>query len=334
MRRREFLTAAASLAGAATIASRPVHALDDTGTHAIPHLLDGFLALPGNKSAQVDVDDPTNPWQVKYQPDAMLFCGSCFKTFVLTTFLQEVEAGNLDESEQLAVDDSIRSAVSPVFAHLTGTTEARSALEAMIAHSDNTATDIAMKRVGVDRVRKFVSDAGFTKARIPNSTRRFFSYVAGAPQGEDMGWQQIKSLLDQEKPDTATFRPALNDVETMAVPASEFVTYYKRALAGAYLKKPPTLLEFKRIQAMADSIVHVVPANTVAYMKGGSIDWNGFHCMALAGQMIVRDVPVTAAFMHNWTDSDGDAKQITAAYIGAVADAMSKIHKQLTEVRS
>jgi beta-lactamase class A len=271
---------------------------------------------------------------VKYQPDAMLFCGSCFKTFVLTAFLQEVEAGNLDESEQLAVDDSIRSAVSPVFAHLSGTTQARSALEAMIAHSDNTATDIAMKRVGVDRVRKFVADAGFDKARIPDSTRRFFSYVAGAPQGEDMGWKQIEALLAQDKPDTSKYRPALNDVETMSVPASEFVTYYKRALAGDYFKKPDTLLEFKRIQAMADSIVHVVPADTVGYMKGGSIDWNGFHCMALAGQMIARDVPVTVAFMHNWTDGDGDAKEITAAYVKSVADVMGKIHKQLTEVRS
>ena len=38
----------------------------------------------------------------------------------------------------------------------------------------------------------------------------------------------------------------------------------------------------------ADAIAMVVPADTVAYMKGGSIDWNGFHCLAVAGQMIVR----------------------------------------------
>ncbi len=65
----------------------------------------------------------------------------------------------------------------------------------------------------------------------------------------------------------------------MTVPASEFVTYYKRALTGGYFQKPETLTEFKRIQAMADAIALVVPADTVAYMKGGSIDWNGFHCL-------------------------------------------------------
>jgi hypothetical protein len=33
-----------------------------------------------------------------------------------------------------------------------------------------------------------------------------------------------------------------------------------------------------RIQAMADALVHVVPPETVAYGKGGSIDWQGFYC--------------------------------------------------------
>ena len=298
MRRRQFLTSAALLAGSAAIARAPAFAADETADsrrpHAIPHLLDGFLKLPGQKSAQVDVDEATTPWRVTSEPDAELFVGSCFKTFVLAAYLQEVEAGRLDESEQLAVDDSVRSLVSPVLQNLTGTTQARSALEAMIAHSDNTATDVAMKRVTPARVRQFIADAGLKKARIPDSTRRFFSYVAGAPQGEDMGWKGMQAVVDDDKPDTSKYRPALNDVETMAVPASEFVAYYKRALdRRAIFQKPETLTEFKRIQAMADAIALVVPADTVAYMKGGSIDWNGFHCLAVAGQMIVRDTPVT-----------------------------------------
>lgn len=334
MRRRQFLTSAASLAGALSLARMPAQAADGSEAHAVPHLLDSFLALPGKKSAQVDVDESADPWRVKYQPDAELFCGSCFKTFVLATYLREVEAGNLDELEQLPLDDGIRSLVSPVFENLTGTTQARSALEAMIAHSDNTATDMAMKRVTPQKVRAFIAEAGLSKARIPDSTRTFFSYIAGAPKGEDLGWKAVKAIADAEKPDTTKFRPALNDVETMAVPASEFVAYYKRALAGEYFKKPETLTEFKRVQAMADAIALVVPANTAAYMKGGSIDWNGFHCLALAGQMVVRDVPVTAAFLLNWTDADGDAKTITAVYKDAVAEVLSKVHKRLVEVRS
>jgi beta-lactamase class A len=337
MRRRQFLTSAAVLAGSAALAHAPALAADSPGGlagHAIPHLLDEFLKLPGNKSAQIDVDEATAPWRVTSEPDAELFVGSCFKTFVLAAYLQEVEAGRLDESEQLAVDDSVRSLVSPVLQNLTGTTQARCALEAMIAHSDNTATDIAMKRVTPARVRQFVSDAGLAKARIPDSTRRLFSYIAGAPQGEDLGWKAMEAIVESKTPDTSKYRPALNDVESMAVPASEFVTYYKRALTGGYFQKPETLTEFKRIQAMADAIAMVVPADTVAYMKGGSIDWNGFHCLAVAGQMIVRDTPVTFALPYNWTDSDGDQKQLTEGYKDAVAGILSKIHKRLVEVRT
>lgn len=334
MRRRQFLTSAASLAGALAVTRTSASAVEAGAAHAPPHLLEKFLALPGAKSAQVDVDDPANPWRAKYQPDAQLFCGSCFKTFVLATYLREVEAGRLDELEQLTLDDGVRSLVSPVFENLTGTTQARSALEAMIAHSDNTATDMAMKRVTPEKVRAFIAEAGLTKARIPDSTRSFFSYLAGAPHGEDLGWNGVKAVVDAEKPDTSKYRAALNDVETMAVPASEFVAYYKRALAGEFFKEPQTLTEFKRVQAMADAIALVVPPNTAAYMKGGSIDWNGFHCLALAGQMVVGDVPVTAAFMLNWSDGDGDAQKITGEYKDAVADVLAKVHKHLTEARS
>ena len=85
---------------------------------------------------------------------------------------------------------------------------------------------------------------------------------------------------------------------------------------------------------MADVIAVVVPADTVAYAKGGSIDWNGFHCLAVAGQMIVRPTPVTFALTLNWTDSDGDAKQVTGAFKDAVADVLGKVHKRLLEVRA
>lgn len=334
MHRRQFLSSAALLAGSAAVAPRPVLAATarDEAPHAVPHLLAEFLALPGNKSAQVDVDEAAAPWRATFEADKPLFCGSCFKTFVLAAYLQEVEAGQLDEAEQLTLDDSVRSPSSPVFEHLSGTTQARNALEAMIAHSDNTATDMALRRVTPERVRRFIADAGLKDVRIPDSTRRFFSYVAGTPPGEDLSWGQITALFEAERPDASKYRPALNEVESMAVPASQFVAYYKHALAGGYFQKPETLTEFRRIQSLADAIAYVVPADTAAYMKGGSIDWNGFHCIASAGQMIVRGVPVTFALTLNWTDADGNAQDITARYIAAVRDVLGKVHKQLAAV--
>jgi beta-lactamase class A len=325
IRRREFLV----LAGAAAVAPTRVGATP-IGSGGIPGLLDDFLALPGNKSAQLDVDAVTEPWRVTHDPDAPLFCGSAFKTFVLATYLREVEAGRLSEAEQLVIDDSIRSVGGGVFEHLSGTTEARNVLEAMIAHSDNTATDVALNRVGPDKVRAFIAEAGLHQARIPDSTRRFFSYIAGYPVGEDMGWKGIGEM-QTGKTDDRTPRPPINDEETMVCPAAEFVSYYKRALAGDFFAKKETLVEFKRIQAMADAIALVVPQDTPAYLKGGSIDWNGFHCLTVAGQMIVAATPVTFCLMLNWSDGDGEKAAVEGRYKQTVAEILRRTRKQVLE---
>jgi beta-lactamase class A len=199
MHRRHFFTAAGLLIVSALGRGKANATVLRSGRDKVaPRLLKAFLSLPGEKSAQIDVDAPRHPWRIAHEPDALLFCGSCFKTFVLTTFLQEVEAGRLSESDQIDINDDIRSVGGGVFDFLTGTASARTVLEAMISHSDNTATDAAMLRVGVDKVRTFLLKAGLTQARIPDSTRRFFSYVAGYPPGEDMGWaglQAISALL-------------------------------------------------------------------------------------------------------------------------------------------
>lgn len=327
MHRRQFL-AASGLAAAAL--SRPVTVLaaeqQAGGEQIAKGLLDAFVALPGTRSAQVDIDGPRGLRRLAYQPDSPLFCGSCFKTFVLTTYLQGVEAGILTESEQLPIDDSIRSVGGGVFEFLTGTASARTVLEAMIAHSDNTATDAAMLRVGVDKVRAFTQSAGLTAARIPDSTRRFFSYLAGYPAGADMGWAGLQAM--QAGKPGGPLRPAINDQQTMVCPASQFVAYYKRALAGAFFRKQATLVEFKRIQAMADAIALVVPADTPAYAKGGSISWDGFYCLAVAGQMIVGATPVTFCLTLNWTDRDGSEAKVTQAYQQAAAEVLGLVQRE------
>jgi beta-lactamase class A len=199
----------------------------------------------------------------------------------------------------------------------------------MIAHSDNTATDVALLRVGPDKVRAFIAEAGLRQARIPDSTRRFFSYIDGYPAGVDMGWKGIEEM--QAGKTQGTPRDPINGEETMVCPASEFVSYYKRALAGEFFAKKETLVEFKRIQAMADAIALVVPQDTPAYMKGGSIDWNGFHCLAVAGQMIVAATPVTFCLTLNWTDEDGAKEAVEDRYKQTVAEILRRARKQVLE---
>jgi beta-lactamase class A len=85
------------------------------------------------------------------------------------------------------VNDRVRTSDSAVLLSLTGTTPARSILEALITHSDDTATDIALLHVGPNRVRSFIAAARLRATLIPDSTRRFFSHNVGAPLGVDIG---------------------------------------------------------------------------------------------------------------------------------------------------
>ena len=316
--RRKLAALAASAIAAPGIVSR---AAAQGGGARVQAAVARFAALP-SASCLVVAEHPTAPWQAAHAPAARLFVGSAVKTFILAQYLREVEAGRLTEDQQMAIDDTVRSLSSPVFLKLTGTTPARSVLEAMISHSDNTATDVALAAAGVDKVRALIAEARLGATQIPNSTRRLFSYLAGAPEGVDVGWEGMQRLA-AGSPGGAT-RPALNDHQTMASTAEDMVRWYQQALRGAFFKKPETLLEFKRIQAMADAIVHVVPPDTIAYAKGGSIEWAGFHCFSLPGQMIVGKVPVTFCFTINWTGPDDGVGAIFGSYVSVVADVLQE----------
>ena len=315
--RRRFLVAGAS----GVLASTAVRA-ETRGPAAIQAAVSRFAKLPGTTSCLVAAEHPTAPWQVGHDAKARLFVGSVVKTFILAQVLREVEAGRLSENEQVAIDDKVRSLSSPVFLNLSGTTPRRSVLEAMIAHSDNTATDVALASVGPAAVRDLIKQAGMTATQIPESTRRLFSYIAGAPEGTDLGWAGVQQAVKGKPPGKP--RSPLNDRETMASSADDLVRWYQHALRGAFFKKPETLVEFKRIQAMADAMSMIVPTNIAAYGKGGSIDWADFHCLSVAGQMIVGAVPVTFCFSINWSGPDDGVPAVMKSFGPILADVLKQ----------
>ena len=216
----------------------------------------------------------------------------------------------------------MRTQDSPVFLNLTGTTTARSVLEAMITHSDNMATDIALAAADPDQVRALIAEAGLRNTFIPDSMRRWFSYVVGAPEGVDIG-RAGEMEFDKGKR-FGEPRPPLNDVQTMASTAEDMVLWYQQALAGTFFEKPQTLVEFKRIQAMADAIALMVPADTVAYAKGGGIDFSEFHARCFAGQMIAGGLPITFCTTINWSGPDGTVGPTLGSFVEVVGDLLQK----------
>ncbi len=287
-----------------------------------------FAALPADTSCLIQADHPSSPWQIAHDADTPRFIGSAVKTFILAQYLKDIEDAKADPTQQLAVDDARRSLGSPILQQLSGTMAPTFVLEAMISHSDNTATDIALSEVSPSRVRKLIADAGLTSTRIPDSTRRLFSYIAGAPYGDDLGWAGMQQI--EQGWTAGPMRSPLNDQETMMSSATDMVSWYRQALRGDPFKRPETLTEFKRIQNMADAIAHTVPSDIKAYGKGGSIDWDDFHCLSFPGQMRVAGAPVTFCFTINWTGPDEGVPSMTQQYIAAVASVLNEAALAIT----
>jgi beta-lactamase class A len=324
-RRTLFTLATASTLAATTAVTGGALAADDSGTGSSSDLngaLQRFLALPGTKSYVIQVGQGGSLGRIAHQPNHYLFTASAYKTFVLGQYLRDVEAGLLSEDEQLAIDDSVRMTASPVFLNLAGTTTAYSVLEAMIAHSDNTATDLATGKVGADRVRALIAQAGLSSIRIPDSTRRFLSYALGAPAGVDLGWPGIVQAFTNP---VGPLHPALNDVITLAGNARDFVSWYEQALQGSIFTKPETLTEFKRIQAMSVQIPEAVPPDTPAYAKGGEFPWPELSAKSFAGQMVVGQTPVTFCFIVNWNEPTSDFSAVEAEFFAAINGILAVI---------
>lgn len=305
--RRCFLSAAAaSLAATAA----PAEAVPPHRQHGLERrIVEDFNRLPGTKGLKIWAPGGRSgrEFLATIAPDTPLFCASSFKGFVLAEYLRQMEAGNTSLGELLQVNDSVWSLGAPVLTPLPGTMsgqyQALSTLEAMISRSDNTATDMALKRVGVENVRSFIASAGLANTRIPNSTRQFFAYVAGAQNWPTTTWAELLQRLQSNVPPADRI---INNVQTMAVSPHDFVSFYSRALQGAFFREAETLERFRSVLALADAIPLTMPLGVNAFMKGGSIDFGGEHALSITGGVFIP--PRRWAYyslMINWTDAQG-----------------------------
>jgi len=288
-RRRFVATLTGAAAAALTVSrttparahsSRPLHKLAD-------HILARFATLPGEHA--LHIVSPAvrgRDFEVSLNADTPLFCGSAFKALVLAEYMRRIDAGDASLDELLTLDSNVWSVSSQVLTPLPGTVtgriNARTVLDAMISRSDNTATDMAMNRLGVDRIREFIASIGLTSARIPDNTRRFFGYIVGDPQWETITFEQLVEFLDAD-PDPFVPNSVLNDVQTMAVSPRDFVSFYARSLHGAFFTQPGTTTTFRAILAQSEAIPRAIPLGMNAFIKGGSIDFNGQHALCIAG---------------------------------------------------
>ena len=74
-----------------------------------------------------------------------------------------------------------------------------------------------------------------------------------------------------------------------------------------------------------------VPRGTPAYAKGGEvISFNGFNAKSFAGQMIVGEqIPVTFAFLVNWTGPESEFEAVQAEYFAAIMNILQIVKQEL-----
>jgi beta-lactamase class A len=235
---------------------------------------------------------------------------------------------NMRLGQPVPVDETVFSLSSPVLnsPNLTGQVSLRTALEAMIAHSDNTGTDIVLKHVGPENVTAFIAEIGLTQTEIPLSTHQFFGYAFGVEDWEGTTWDQLQNP-DLSLPP----RPILNDEITMASTPREMVSFYSRALQGEFFQYAATLETFRQILAIGDAVLRSMPLGVNGFGKGGSIDFGGSHVLTFAGGLYVPDRWVYFALFSNWTDDEGgDSVTEQGAYLSAAQTIFTLIRDRLS----
>ncbi|HEY4044157.1 MAG TPA: serine hydrolase, partial [Rhodopila sp.] len=255
-----------------------------------------------------------------------MFAGSAIKTFILAEALRQADTPDVVKTisqTQLTLDASVWSADSQMFnpPNLIGKVSQRTALEAMIMHSDNTATDMSIKHTGPDKVRAFIASAGLRQTAVPDSTRSFFGYLLGTKDYRAFTWADLQAAAA-----APMVNPPLNDVATLASSADDFVSYYSRALQGDFFKQAATLNEFRRILSLGDAIWLVpLPLGVSAFVKGGSIDVPGFHCLCVPGGMFFARRWVYFALTINWDAKTETDPKTVDAFIGAARQALTLV---------
>ncbi len=332
--RRDFLCGAVATAALGRAALGRVASPFRSSPSALEEkILALFEPFPGRKAIKIwaPATNHEREFLATLNPQLQLFCGSSFKAFVLCEALRQMDGPDVSAklgTTQLELDKSVWSLNSLVFnpPNLAGKVSERKTLEAMISHSDNTATDMALQFVGADKVRNFIAKIGLKDSRIPDSTRKFFGYIFGAANWKTLTWDEMVALFQT---DPSLAHPVINVVQTMVSTPDDFVSFYSRALQGQFFKHAATLTQFRAILTTADAIERVIPLGVSAFMKGGSIDAGSSHALCLAGGMFFAGRWAYFTTMMNWEKDVETDPETTNGFAGAAKEAFDLLVREL-----
>jgi beta-lactamase class A len=330
-RRGLFAVSAAGLTASPALFSGTQRG-DRHGTAVDAEIERAFEDLPGRKALKIWAprSGRAPEFSAELNANEKLFSASANKSFMLCERLRQLDSPRVEEKlvdHELKLDDSVWSPGSFVFnpPSLSGLVNERTAMEAMITHSDNTATDMILKEATPAKVRRFIAAIGAKRTLIPDSTRALAAYLFGAPNYLTITWEELLAIANN-----GFANPLLNDVETLASSANDLVAFYARALQGEFFANRETLREFRRILLLGDITALVpFPLGINAFGKAGYLDFPGSHARCIAGGMYFPDRWVYFAMILNWDSAELDDPETVNAYFRAIRKAISSVRDAL-----
>ena len=148
------------------------------GAPPVPKAPPPPLPLTGTLGLWVAEVDPATLQPLRAvgtNPDSAFPLASTYKQAVLWAVLRAVDAGTLKPSERFDVTRDNQSLGSYPF----DGSSVRTLAERMIRNSDNTATDILHRRVGLPAVQNVADDLGLCRTRLIMPTRDWWVMQAG-----------------------------------------------------------------------------------------------------------------------------------------------------------
>lgn len=152
---------------------------------APPYPMSGRLGL---WVAEINPDTLQIVKAVSTNPDSVFPLASTYKQAVLWAVLREFDAGRLAPTERLDVTPASQSMGEYPF----DGSNVRVLTERMIRNSDNTATDLLHRRVGLSRVQAVADDLGLCQTRLILPTKDWWVLEAGLSDIylQNPGWWQ------------------------------------------------------------------------------------------------------------------------------------------------
>jgi beta-lactamase class A len=294
---------------------------------------DLFSDLPDRKAIKIWAPATENGPEVLVQLNASqrMFVASTMKSIILCERLRQLDSPTVEKQitgHELALDESVWSPGSAIFnpPDLSGLVSERTAMEAMVVHSDNTATDMVLKETGADAVRSLIASIGLKKTMIPDSTRIFAAYLVGAPNYKTITWDELTKF-----PSEKLAHPFLNDIETFASSPDDLVLFFSGALQGRFFSHRETLFQFRRILLLGD-INHLVPfpLGMSVFGKAGYADIPDEHARSIAGAVYFPDRWVYFSMVLNWDAEQAEDPITVKAFYAAIRKSIVLLQQRLS----